>query len=205
MSAAPKLNQAGISNEGPSLPRCPRERTLGPARSHTTSQNTAWWMVVLGDLLTLLVCFSVAIIVSTQAKKESDINTLITSTLPQSVQPEPGTKLALGDGSAVPTTPGEWFHMSETAVSDGSFMALDEWLRTLRGTEQLMVEVLTCGRASETRYQMELVARVQGALTSAQALRFSEVGIGCEELRARAPADMPEAAVLVRLIRKSHG
>jgi hypothetical protein len=162
-------------------------------------------MVVLGDLLTLLVCFSVAIIISTRAKNNQRISMLATSELPLSVRPEPGTTLAHGSGTGAPRAPGEWFHMSEASVTADSLLELDEWLRTLRGTEQLAVEVLTCGRAREMRFQMKLVARIQGALGAAQALRFSEVGIGCEELRARTPADIREASVLIRLIRKSHG
>lgn len=178
-------------------------------------QSHARWLTSFGDLLTLLLCFFIAVLCLTREDKMNGNSELRRKAAFQTLGSPSGTTFAHTVTEPV-SRDGEYFALHRSAFGEPQALgpvrapdgqqALGSWLSDYQASPDSMVEVVSCGAASQESVLMGLQAELEQAFGGQRRVRFSELGIPCSELRARLGlgADQEVVAAL-RVLRSDYG
>ena len=186
----------------------PLSSTLSPAIGER--QGNAVWLVSFGDLLTLLLGFFITIIAVTREEKVKTFGTLGSAVVSEGTRSGIGTRIAssaVGLGRTPSSRPS--FVLTDEHVADPRSDALRSWAAEWIAQGAREFEFTVC----QDQYEAGDVARAIAGLAEKQlppqvAVRFSELGLGCQALRDRASGleGASEARVIVQVsLVSNHG
>ncbi len=171
-------------------------------RGEPRRQINARWLTSFGDLLTLLLCFFIAVLSLTREGKINQNGELRRQTAFQTPSTPPGTAIAFsGEGPGLQK--GDFFLLSRDTFEQESFGGLIKWFAGYETSANSVVDVVGCGKAASAASLMQLQAGIELAFGVAQHVRFTELGISCEELQKRFGFEASEEVVAAIRVRSS--